>query len=269
MYTPPLCQQRQNPNSHPFPAPSNPPRRVPLPCSKEAPPQEKQYNEPQRTKWPILLQQQLPVDPDRRPPVLLTVIPQPRADLAHALEAVPTIQQILDILGHDLCDIAQLIVQLVEVLRGPRVAVRRLGLRDEVVELHEGVGPQRGAEQLRLRVRGGELGREVREVGEGELARVGALRDAAVHDVRGDQVVDGLRAALDGGLRLGVAVEPAQDQLDLGLDFGERGLGGFVVDGGAEVEACWGRREGVLDFGFLGGKEGRGEGHTVEPCYLR
>lgn len=72
--------------------------------------------------------------------------------------------------------------------------------------------------------------------------------------------MDGEGAGFDGGLGLGVAVEAAEDELDLGLDFGERRFGlcvgkkktleesrtgserlftyRLVVDGCAEVEAC-------------------------------
>lgn len=107
---------------------------------------------------------------------------------------------------------------------GARVAVGGLGLGDEVVELHEGVRAQGGAEQLGHGIHGGELGGQVREVGEGELARVGALGDAEVDDVGGEEVVDCVGAGLDGGLGFGVAVEAAEDEFDLGFDLGERGF---------------------------------------------
>lgn len=79
-------------------------------------------------------------------------------------------------------------------------------------------------------VRGEELAREVGEVGEGELARVGAVADGEEDDVLVDYVVEGvLRAAVDGGLGFGVAGELAEDLADLAFDFGE---GGFGLRGG-------------------------------------
>lgn len=143
-----------------------------LPFSEEPPPQEHDYDKSQAADGAVLLEQQVPVDLDRGPAVLLAVVAQARADLAHALEAVAAVEQVLDVLVHDLGDVAQLVVELVEVLRGAGVAVGALRLVDEAVELHEGVGPQRGAQQLRRRVRRRELGRQVREVGKGQLARV-------------------------------------------------------------------------------------------------
>jgi len=60
-----------------------------------------------------LLQQQLPIDPHRRLLVLATVFSQARRDIAHALQTVPSVQQVLNVLGHDLGHILQLIIQLV------------------------------------------------------------------------------------------------------------------------------------------------------------
>lgn len=239
------------PNSHhPFsPRPptwnSPPPPTFSLLPLEEPPPQENDYDESQRAKRPILLEHQFPIDSYGSPPILLTIIPQPRADLAHPLQTISAIEQILNILGHHFCHVAQLVIKLVKVLCGARIAVGRLGLGNEVVKLHKGVGPQGRVEQLGHRIHGGELGGEVREVGEGELARVGALGDAKVDNVRGDEVVDCVCAGLDGGLGFRVAVEAAEDELDLGFDFGE---GCFclkkesrhisAVDMGLKAKAC-------------------------------
>lgn len=111
--------------------------------------------------------------------------------MSHALQAISPIQQIFDILGHDLCYVAQLVVQLVEVLRGARVGVGGFGARDEGVELHEGVGAHGGGEDLLQGIGSAEFGREVGEVGEGELAWVGALADAHVDYILGDEVAGG------------------------------------------------------------------------------
>lgn len=74
-------------------------------------------------------------------------------------------------------------------------------------------------------VGGGELAGEVGEVGEGQLARVGALADAEEDDVGVDEVVDGEDSGggLDGGLGFGVAGEFAEDLAELLLDFVEGG----------------------------------------------
>lgn len=109
-------------------------------------------------------------------------------------------------------------------------------------------------------VGGCELAGEVGEVGEGELARVGALADAEEDDVGVDEVVDCEegRGGFDGGLGFGGAGEFAEDLTELLLDFVEGGGVGlgkgvsvlsfvwkrrlgtnlcFVVDGGAKHEA--------------------------------
>lgn len=200
---------------------------------EEAQPDEEQDNEPKRGERAVLLEHQIPVDLDGGLAVLAAVVPQPRADLAHLVQAVPAVQEILDVLGHDLGHVPQLVVQLVQVLGGARVGVRGLGAVDEGVELHEGVRPEGGAVQLGGAVRVLELGADVREVGEGELPGVGALADAQVDDLVAEQVMQCERAGLDRGLRLGVLVQAPQDQLDLRLDLGERGLHGLLVHGGA------------------------------------
>lgn len=80
---------------------------------------------------------------------------------------------------------------------------------------------------LRGGVGGEELAGEVGEVGEGELARVGALADGEEDDVGVDEVVDGVAARFDGGLGLRVAGELAEDLLGLLLDFFEGGAVGL------------------------------------------
>ena len=150
--------------------------------SKEAPPYKQHHDQAQRAQGPILLQQQLPINPHGRPPILPTILPQPPAHLAHALETVAAIEQILDILGHDLGDVAEVVVELVEVLRGAAVLVGFLGALDEGVEVHEGVGAQGGGVDGGGGVGRGEFVGEVAEVGEGEFARVGAVGDGEEAD---------------------------------------------------------------------------------------
>lgn len=197
-----------------------------FPSLKEPEPYENQDDEEQPRKGPVLLEQQLPVDAHGSAAILLAVVAQPAANLAHALKTVTTVQQVLDILGHDLGNIAQLIIQLVQPLRSTGIRIDSLSLGDEVVKLHEGVGPQGGRVHLGSGVRREELAGQVGQVCEGELARVRAVADAEEDDVRVDRVVQRvLRAAVDGGLGLRGAGELAQDLADLALDFGEGGFG--------------------------------------------
>lgn len=145
-------------------------------------------------------------------------------------------------------------VELVEVLRGARVLVRLLGALDERVKLDKGVGPARGREILLRLVRRGELAGEVREVGEGELARVRAVADADEAEVALDEVAGarvsscgaGSRwagalvrvvAALDAGLGLRVAVEAALHELHFALDLVELGVRLAVVDRRGQEQA--------------------------------
>jgi len=64
-----------------------------------------------------LLQQQFPVDAHSSLLVLPAVFPQPTRNISHPFQTIATIQEILNVFGHDLCHILQLVVQLVEVLR--------------------------------------------------------------------------------------------------------------------------------------------------------
>ena len=193
---------------------------------EEPEPDEEQNYEAQSCKRAVLLEEQLPVDAHGRPAVLLAVVAQAAADLAHPLEAVPAVEQVLDVLGHDLSHVPELVVELVEVLAGARVGVHSFRLADEAVKLHEGVGPQGRRVDLVGRVGGGELARQVGQVGEGELARVRAVADAEERNIRVDGVVEGEgAAAVDGGLGLGGACEFAEDLAGLLLYFCEGGLG--------------------------------------------
>lgn len=135
--------------------------------SEESPPDKDQDQQANAGKRTVLAEQQLPIDSDGSSSVLGTVLSQSAADLAHALEAISSVQQILDVFGHDLGDIAELVVQLVEVLRSARVRVGGFGAGDEGVELHECVGAHRGGKDLLQGVGGAEFRGEIGEVGEG------------------------------------------------------------------------------------------------------
>lgn len=193
--------------------------------SKEAPPQEEQDDKAQRRERPVLFQHELPVDSHGGPPVLFAVVPEPAAELPHLLQVVSAVQQVLDVLVHHLGHVAELVVELVEVLARARVGVGRLRLCDEVVELHEGVRAEGRVVDLLRGVGGGELASEVGEVGERELSGVGGIADAEEDDVGVEEVVEGMGAGVDAGLGLGVAGEFAQDLSYLILDFGEGGFG--------------------------------------------
>ena len=144
---------------------------------KKPPPQQKNRNHPDPRKRPILLQQQIPINPHRRLPIFPAILPQPARHLAHPLQTITPVQQILDILRHHLRHVSQLVVQLIKVLARPRVLVCFFGALDEGIEFDEGVGAAGGGEVGGRRVGGCEFGGEVGEVGEGEFARVGAVAD--------------------------------------------------------------------------------------------
>jgi len=114
-----------------------------------------------------LLQQQFPIYPHRRLPILSTILPQPPAHLPHPLQTIPSIQQILDILRHHLRHVRQLAVQLVQITCRAGVAVCLFCPLHEGVEFDEGIGAQRGRGELGCGVGGEEFGGDIGEVGEG------------------------------------------------------------------------------------------------------
>lgn len=211
-----LCSSNPTPLLSPlFPFPSPPTH----PPSKKPPPNKNKHDQPHRPERPILLQQQLPIDPHRRLPILPTVLPEPLAHIAHALQTVAAVEEVFDVLRHDFRDDLELGVELVEVLGGARVLVGFFGALDEGVEFDEGVGAEGGGEVLggvvglrgveRVLVGGskwveagkmgegggkspetygGELVGKIGEVGEGELSRVGFITDGEEADGGGDEV---------------------------------------------------------------------------------
>lgn len=94
-----------------------------------------------------LFQHEFPIDPHGGFPVLLAVLSQPAAHLAHPLQTVSTVEEILNILGHDLGDVFQLIIQLVQVCACSAVLVCLLGPLDEGVEFDECIWTQ-GSRQV-------------------------------------------------------------------------------------------------------------------------
>lgn len=71
-------------------------------------------------------------------------------------------------------------VQLIEVLRRARIGIGGARALDESIEFHECIGPERGGAEVVRRIRGGEFGREIGEIGEGEFSGVGVRDDTDV-----------------------------------------------------------------------------------------
>lgn len=116
------------------------PSPLPVRPLEKPPPNKHNHHKRQPPNRPILLQQQLPINPHRCLLIFPTILPQPTAQISHPLQAIPPIQQILNILRHDFRHIAQLVIQLVQVLRCAGVLIGFLGALDEGVEFDEGVG---------------------------------------------------------------------------------------------------------------------------------
>jgi hypothetical protein len=162
-----------------------------MPCISalpKPPDNKKNHDQADSCQRPKLLEQQLPIDPHRRLSVLETIVPQPAAHLAHALEVVAAIQQIFNVFRHDLCHVLELVVDLVQVCRGARVLVRLLRLLDECVEFDVGVGPAVLVEVLLRGIDVCEFGGKVGEVGKSEFARVRVVANAEEDDVVLDQI---------------------------------------------------------------------------------
>lgn len=199
--------------------------------SKESPPQEDDDKQTQPRKGAVLFQHQLPIDSDGRLPVFLAVLSQSSAHLTHLFQAVSTVQQVLYVLGHDFGHVLELIIQLVEIAGRACVLIRLLRLLDEPIEFDVGIRPQRRREVLPRRVNRGEFLRQIRQIREGELSRVGSIGDAEKADRVPDEVVQRVHAGLDAGFLSRVSVQPAEDEFGLRLDFGQLVLGVFVVNG--------------------------------------
>lgn len=150
-----------------------------------------------------LAQQKFPVDPDSCLAVFSAILAEPTAHISHAFQTVSSVEQILNVLCHDLGDILQLIIQLVQVLGGSAVLVRLLGPLDEGVEFDEGIGAAGSSEVLLRRVCGGEFLLDVGQEDKGKLSGVRAVADAEEDKSIVDEVAAG-RGAVSGGLEGGV-----------------------------------------------------------------
>ena len=88
-----------------------------------------------------LLQEQFPIDPHSGFLVLPAVFPKSTRNIAHPLQAVPSVQKIFDVLSHDLGHIFKLVIQLAQILRRARVLVCCLRAPDEGIEFDKRIWP--------------------------------------------------------------------------------------------------------------------------------
>jgi hypothetical protein len=146
----------------------------------ESPHQQYEDDQSQGSKRPVLLQQQLPVDPYRCSLILGRVFSQSTAHISHLLQAVSSIQQVFNVLCHYLRYIFELIVESAKVVGSTAVLIRLLGTFDEAIELAVRVWAELRVEVVFASVGRLEFGADVFEVGESELLGVAALGDGDV-----------------------------------------------------------------------------------------
>lgn len=127
------------------------------------------------TKRTHLFYQQLPIDAHSGLFVLHAIFSQTSRKFTHPFQTVTTIQQILDVLGHDFRNILELIIYPVETLRCAAVLVELLGALDKGVKFDKGVWSQIWRLVLCWRVGCGEFRGNVGEIGEGKFAGVGMI----------------------------------------------------------------------------------------------
>ena len=163
-------------NAHAMPLALPNHHRTKSSSSPEPPHQKNEYNQPQPSKRPILLQQQLPINPHRRTLILSTILPQPTTHVPHLLQTVPPIQQILDILRHYLRHILQFVVQPAQIVRGPAILICLFRAFNEAFELAVLVGSKGGREVVGAFVAGLKFGADILQEGEGEFFGVGFFR---------------------------------------------------------------------------------------------
>ena len=103
--------------------------------------------------------------------------------LTHLLQRVASVQQVLNVLRHDLCHVLELIVESAKVVGRARILVCSLRLLKEAVELGVCVWAELRVEVVVALVGGLELVADVFEVGDGQLLRIAAFGDCEVCDV--------------------------------------------------------------------------------------
>jgi hypothetical protein len=150
---------------------------------KEAPEEEQHDDGSYSRNWSVLLEKQLPVDADCRALVLGRVLAQPAAHVAHLVQAVAAVKQVVDVLGHGFVHILELVVESVHVVLRPAILVEFLRALQEAFELGVGVRAQARVEVVFALVRALELLAHVVEIGEGEFLRVAAFGDGDKDEV--------------------------------------------------------------------------------------
>jgi hypothetical protein len=158
---------------------------------EEAPEQEQHDDGSYPGNGTVLLEKQLPVDADSRALVLGRVLAQPAAHVAHLVQAVAAVEQVVDVLGHGLVHILELVVEAVHVVLRPAVLVEFLCALEEAFELGVGVRAQARVEVVFALVRALELLAHVVEIGEGEFLRVTAFGHGHEDEVVVHQVAAG------------------------------------------------------------------------------
>lgn len=95
--------------------------------SEEDPPEEEDKEEGDDDDGGILADQEIEVDLSCGLPVSFGGFLQGGTHVAHFVKGIASVKQIFDVLGHDLFDADQLLVQLVQVVLDFLVAVAFLG----------------------------------------------------------------------------------------------------------------------------------------------
>jgi len=89
----------------------------------EAPDQKDKNYKTEGTEWSVLLEQQLPIDPDCCSLVFQRVVSQTRRHIPHFLKRISSIQKIFYVLCHDLRDILELVIETPKVVCSAGVLV--------------------------------------------------------------------------------------------------------------------------------------------------
>lgn len=171
--------------------------------AEEHEPDQKHQKQARSHNWNVLLDHGLEVDSLRLLSILDGVVPQARRQVAHFIQRVASVQQVLDVFRHDLLDVGQVRVEFIEVGLCSLVLVDLLCLAQKVVERAEAEWSGGTAQGLSA-VRVFELVADFCQVQKRQLSWVRFLADRQVDDVVQNQVMNVVVARLDGGLGLGV-----------------------------------------------------------------
>lgn len=109
------------------------------PSIEETPEEEQDDDSCYARDRTILLEKQFPVYADCRALVLGRVLAQTAAHVAHLVQAVAAVEQVVDVLGHGFVHVLELIVQSVHVVLRPAVLVEFLCALEEAFKLGVGI----------------------------------------------------------------------------------------------------------------------------------